>query len=165
MLVAGYGTFITYALENMDTDMNTRQYSWVSKILGFDYVQGFRRVTPKGAWFPYAVTDPASNIEVLVVECSEQYLPMMDRVEGEGALYNRIEDDTKFGKAWMYVPTKRTVEYHDLTKIDFNDSWQRFILRSFFSNSIAQEASPQLFKKLQYKYGCYDSDDIRGLFY
>lgn len=114
----GYGTFIT-------------RNHWRNKSnVKVCKVRNFRRILPKGNWFPYVLSQEGSSFWALKFDVSDNQLQRLDNYEGisEG-LYRRVEIkvlllDQSEEKAFIYVPTKTTIQKYGLSlEMDVNDNW------------------------------------------
>jgi len=144
MLVAGYGTFITNAFSSLKEDLTATQWYWNVKVLGRHRLKGWKRTMPKGFRYAIIVPDENSHVDLLVVKTEEENLRSIDHVEGYPNLYNRIEIETQWGTAHLYVPS-------DSFKHDFfpgyldisEDKWQERI--DMLVCPLARELFPEFF--------------------
>lgn len=95
--------------------------------------------SPKGfglvdlGYFPGAVRLKDTDVSIIgeVYEVDSITLSRLDRLEGYNTnnpshgLYNRIEIDTKFGKAFIYIFNAR-VKPSELTKMIDNGDWKTY---------------------------------------
>jgi len=117
--VVGYGTFITKGYWKNKSNVE------VCKVIGF------RRVFPKGNWFPYVLPDPDSSFWALKFDVTKENLRELDYYEGvPSGLYKRtktvieLKDGTK-QQAFIYVPTESTIKRENLTlDVDKKDKWK-----------------------------------------
>ncbi|MHA2289374.1 MAG: gamma-glutamylcyclotransferase family protein [Promethearchaeota archaeon] len=122
--IIGYGTFITRNL-------------WKDKAnVEVCLIKNFRRIFPKGTWFPYALRSKGS-FKALKFDVTKEELKILDQIEGvyEG-LFERIivdiylENDIK-SSAFMYVPTDETIKSQKLSlELDKFDRWKEEIKKS-----------------------------------
>ncbi len=120
--IVGYGTFIT------------RGY-WKNKSnVKICKVTGFRRILPKGNWFPFVLPDENSSFWALKFDVNEEELNQLDYYEGVAAgLYKRIKIDIQLKngikkEAFIYVPTQKTIQQQNLLlEMDKIDKWKEEI--------------------------------------
>jgi gamma-glutamylcyclotransferase (GGCT)/AIG2-like uncharacterized protein YtfP len=122
--VVGYGTFITKGYwKNKSNVMVCR-------------VIGFKRIFPKGNWFPYVLPDPDSSFWALKFDVNQEELRKLDYYEGvPSGLYKRVKtvielkDGSKI-QALIYVPTESTIKREDLAlDMDKSDRWKQEIAK------------------------------------
>ncbi|TXT60479.1 MAG: hypothetical protein BAJALOKI2v1_100025 [Promethearchaeota archaeon] len=120
--VVGYGTFITRSL------WKNKKNVQVCKVMGY------KRIFPEGNWFPYVLPSETSSFWALKFDVNEEELKQLDYYEGVHAdLYKRekTQVELKNGeliKAFIYVPTEKTIESQDLSEdMDNIDRWQEEI--------------------------------------
>jgi len=129
--VVGYGTFITKG-------------HWKDKVnVEVCEVKDFVRIFPKGSWFPFVLSSKGNSFMALKFEVEKAQLNGLDQYEGvsEG-LFKRVETQVllKNGNiihAFIYVPTKKTIESQILTfELDKSDRWREEIKK--FSEIVKQ---------------------------
>jgi hypothetical protein len=147
ILLAGYGTFVTEAMETLKENMMASQYYWNIKILGFSHLKGWRRVLLPRDTHPYIIRDENSYVDILVAETDEGMLELCNDAEGYPYHYDRIEVMTDFGLAFIYVPAEEVlpgiIERFQASN-NLDDEWKQWIKRSVLHNKIAIEKFPQL---------------------
>ena len=120
--VIGYGTFIT------------RGHWKNKKNVELCKVINFIRIFPKGNWFPFVLPLENSSFWALKFDVNEEQLKDLDYYEGiHTGLFERHETEiilknNKKAKAFIYVPTKNTINSLNLShKLDLNDRWKEEI--------------------------------------
>ncbi len=123
--VVAYGTFIT------------KGYWKDKKNVEICKVSGFKRILPEGNWFPYVIPNKNSFFWALKFDVTNEELQTLDFYEGTSmGLYKRtqIEVILKDGvkkKAFIYIPTEKTIKKKNLTlKIDIMDNWKKEIRKN-----------------------------------
>ncbi|MFW9920423.1 MAG: gamma-glutamylcyclotransferase family protein [Candidatus Thorarchaeota archaeon] len=147
VIIAGYGTFITDALETISDDMTAKQYYWDVKVKGFSEVKGWKRILLPRDTHPYIIKDSNSSVLMLVTETNKKNLKLIDDAEGYPYHYDRITVDTEFGEAFVYVPRDHVLEtiMKRLEECDIKeDEWLNWISRSVRHNKTAMKIFPEL---------------------
>jgi gamma-glutamylcyclotransferase (GGCT)/AIG2-like uncharacterized protein YtfP len=123
--VVGYGTFIT------------RNYWKDKENVEVCKVMDFRRIFPKGNWFPYALPSNGDSFWALKFDVDLQQLERLDYYEGvQAGLYKRVKTEIflknkEKTKAFIYVPTQDTIESQKLSlEIDKEDRWKEEIKKN-----------------------------------
>ena len=106
--IIGYGTFITRGV-------------WENKVnVEVCVVQNYTRIYPKGYWFPFVLPSKES-FWALKFEVDPLQLEILDNYEGlSSGFFKRVvadivlKDNSK-SKAFIYVPTKKTIEEQNLS--------------------------------------------------
>ena len=120
--VIGYGTFITHG--------HWKNKENVEVCIVFNFI----RIFPKGNWFPFVLPLENSSFWALKFDVNETQLEELDYYEGiQTGLYERYQTEiilknNKKSKAFIYVPTKETINSLDLNpELDLNDKWKEEI--------------------------------------
>ncbi len=120
--IVGYGTFIT-------------KHHWRKKSkVEVCKVLNFRRIFPKGYWFPYVLPCKGSSFWALKFDVNEDSLQELDYYEGVSSkLFKRTKiqiylRDGHEENAFIYIPTDQTINSENLTlDIDEDDRWKEEI--------------------------------------
>ncbi|TFF90560.1 MAG: gamma-glutamylcyclotransferase [Promethearchaeota archaeon] len=120
--VVGYGTFITRG------HWKDKKNVEVCKVIGY------RRIFPKGNWFPYIIPSKGDSFWALKFDVNAQQLKHLDYYEGvQAGLYKRVKTKIQLkngetSEAYVYVPTQQTIESQNLSlEIDKTDRWKEEI--------------------------------------
>jgi len=146
ILVVGYGTFIVHALQTLKPDGTAQQWQWDVKVLGLSKLRYWKRIIPASLGYPILIPGRKTDVlDVLVVETDEGNLEAIDRVEGHPNLYKRHNINTRFGLAFIYLPTNKI--YKSLTDEDLarGDTWPERI--KLIQNPIARGRFPVFFPR------------------
>lgn len=147
ILIAGYGSFITNALETLASDGTAQQWHWKVMVKGIARIRNWRRIVPSGWQYPVIVPSPDRNdyVDLLVVETDEANLETIDYVEGHPHLYRRHHVNTKWGLAILYLPAYKTLKSIESKDFSKKDEWISKI--QSIENPIARERFPVFFQK------------------
>ncbi|MFX0057531.1 MAG: gamma-glutamylcyclotransferase family protein [Candidatus Hodarchaeota archaeon] len=120
--VVGYGTFIT------------RDYWRDKRNVEVCLVKNFIRIFPKGNWFPYVLPYKGASFYGLKFDVTHKELSHLDFYEGVSeSYYDRklidvVLKNKKNIKAFLYIPSERTISSENLTlDLDKNDRWKEEI--------------------------------------
>lgn len=140
--IVGYGTFITNKMFKLSNDVKVC------------FVSGFRRIYISSAHFPFALRDPSnSGFYALLFRVKHGEFSRLDDYEGVSAgLFSRDQitilvkgekNDYSKQKAFIYLPTERTIaEYNLSVDLDKEDKW----LKKIRAISEVCEKYPELFE-------------------
>ncbi|MEJ2248527.1 MAG: gamma-glutamylcyclotransferase [Candidatus Lokiarchaeota archaeon] len=120
--VVGYGTFITRGYWKEKENVEVCQ------------VNGYRRIFPRGNWFPYVLPSEGDSFWALKFDVNSQQLEQLDYYEGvKAGLYKRVKTEIMLkneekSEAFIYVPTEATIESQNLAlESDEEDQWKEEI--------------------------------------